>query len=363
MSYECTLCGGKLKNGICTECGMDNRKSDKMYRDALNRGECTEKKLTHVHGENNEVKKYQQPTVNKSRETGKIGTQGTYKGYQYTTSSAKINRGKGENKKGFRLLFLLIFIFGIMFLVYAAEGMDEGRSSYEPVPDYQTEYPTEEFVERILNPEGDLWEQALEPGAYLVGADLPEGEYEMHGEEGSSLQVTDTENGVYFMEDFGTDEGDISGLAQIPLFEGAVVLVDGRAVNFRTENGQTEVMTEKMENPLTETIEIFDEEMVAGIDFEPGTYDLMAAGEDYGTVVYEIKSNGVDYGRSFFVMLASESSETMAEMEDMEEYSTAYRNVVFTEGSVVRAPGFHVKLVPSKEIVSEDYDFFYDKMF
>ena len=27
MKYTCSLCGGKLKDGICTECGMNNQKS------------------------------------------------------------------------------------------------------------------------------------------------------------------------------------------------------------------------------------------------------------------------------------------------------------------------------------------------
>ena len=30
---RCTLCGGKLdSNGICKECGLDNKKNDKNYR-------------------------------------------------------------------------------------------------------------------------------------------------------------------------------------------------------------------------------------------------------------------------------------------------------------------------------------------
>lgn len=31
MKKSCVLCGGKLKDGICTECGMNNRKSDEQY--------------------------------------------------------------------------------------------------------------------------------------------------------------------------------------------------------------------------------------------------------------------------------------------------------------------------------------------
>ena len=39
LKESCSLCGGKLKNGICTECGMDNRKNDSMYKSMLNQGE------------------------------------------------------------------------------------------------------------------------------------------------------------------------------------------------------------------------------------------------------------------------------------------------------------------------------------
>ena len=36
---RCTLCGGKLdSNGICKECGLDNKKNDKNYR--VNQSSC-----------------------------------------------------------------------------------------------------------------------------------------------------------------------------------------------------------------------------------------------------------------------------------------------------------------------------------
>ena len=50
---RCSLCGGKLNsNGICTECGLDNNKSDKNYR--INQSECDHEPLTHVHYGKNE---------------------------------------------------------------------------------------------------------------------------------------------------------------------------------------------------------------------------------------------------------------------------------------------------------------------
>ncbi len=50
LGKRCSLCGGKLNSrGICTECGLDNSKSDKNYR--INRSDCDGMPLTHVHGE------------------------------------------------------------------------------------------------------------------------------------------------------------------------------------------------------------------------------------------------------------------------------------------------------------------------
>ena len=52
---RCTLCGGKLdSHNICTECGLDNNKSEKNYR--INQSNCDELPLTHVHTET-----YQEP--------------------------------------------------------------------------------------------------------------------------------------------------------------------------------------------------------------------------------------------------------------------------------------------------------------
>lgn len=64
---RCSLCGGKLNsNGICTECGLDNNKSDKNYR--INQSECDHEPLTHVHYGKNE-KPEKQPKPNTSRQS------------------------------------------------------------------------------------------------------------------------------------------------------------------------------------------------------------------------------------------------------------------------------------------------------
>ena len=49
---DCSLCGGKLdRNNRCTLCGLDNTKNDSMYKHMINRNECANEPLTHVHEE------------------------------------------------------------------------------------------------------------------------------------------------------------------------------------------------------------------------------------------------------------------------------------------------------------------------
>ena len=65
---RCSLCGGKLNSrGICTECGLDNSKSDKNYR--INRSDCDRMPLTHVHEEKEKTQTGQESRsqVNKSQ--------------------------------------------------------------------------------------------------------------------------------------------------------------------------------------------------------------------------------------------------------------------------------------------------------
>ena len=46
---RCSLCGGRLdSHRVCTECGLDNNKSEKHYH--VNRSSCDGQPLTHVHG-------------------------------------------------------------------------------------------------------------------------------------------------------------------------------------------------------------------------------------------------------------------------------------------------------------------------
>lgn len=82
---RCSLCGGKLNsNGICTECGLDNNKSDKNYR--INQSECDHEPLTHVHYGKNE-KPEKQPKPNTPRQS--------WQGRQKNNNWQQIGPGRG----------------------------------------------------------------------------------------------------------------------------------------------------------------------------------------------------------------------------------------------------------------------------
>lgn len=86
MKKSCTLCGGKLKDGICTECGMDNRKSDEMYQKALNQSDCKNMRLSHVHTDK-KAEPYESPVINQTRRQEK--TQDTRKNLETRRKTAR----------------------------------------------------------------------------------------------------------------------------------------------------------------------------------------------------------------------------------------------------------------------------------
>lgn len=196
----------------------------------------------------------------------------------------------------------------------------------------------------------------------MVGIDMPEGEYTVTGPEGSSFEVHDNTHSIYRREAFGTEEYEIEQAEGIPLFNGALVCVDGmNPVSFVSENAQTQDLENRTPNPVTETVEV-NGTMTAGTDFPAGTYDIEAAGEDFGYITYEVPyedpySEGEQSYYSFGVMMEKNPT------SEYPAYCSVYKNVVLPEGAVVDTEGYLCRLVPSNGIVSEDYDGFYNNLY
>ena len=380
MKYTCSLCGGKLKDGICTECGMNNKKTDAMYQDRLNRSKydhVSMESMSHVHTEEG-IKSYQQPVLNKNRHTGKAKAespgQSTGKApktgagaktfrQQIGTTLFQQQSGSGRYQGTSRAMILVAVI--ILVLVLATTGLSVFRITRETMEgdgttvSYNYEY---DEIQEQLPAQGEHWDSQLPAGMYMVGTDIPEGEYAVTGSEGSSFEVYDSTHSIYRRESFGTEEYEIERAEGIPLFTGTLVCVDGmNPVSFVSENAQTQDLEERTANPVTETIDVSGT-MTAGRDFPAGTYDIQAVGEEFGYVTYEIPytnpyNENEQLYYSFGIMLEKNPA------PEYPAYCSVYKNVVFPEGAVVDAEDYACRLVPSSSIVSEDYGKFYANMY
>lgn len=361
MKKGCRLCGGKLRNGICTECGMDNRKSDEMYNTFLNQDECKSSSLSHVH-KSEQGEPYKASSRNAKFEPKR------YEAKRYTSSSA----GKGKNQSKGKLATIvtvaaLIISVGSFFLENAGDEfsnlLSDTTEEIEIFTDDSEEPATYDpygHIEEELNPVGEHWEQEMEAGMYVVGVDIPEGEYTVTGQQGSMYSVSDKKHYLSDSRSFGEEEGEITSAEGVKLFYGAVICVDGmHPVSFATENAQTQNMLGRMGNPLTERIEVSNKEVTAGVDFPAGTYDIQVVGEEFGVVQYEVPTGNQEdsYPYSFSVLM--EETPT----EEYPNYSSAYKNVVLPEGTVLKAETLTITLTPSPGIITEDYQSFYDNMY
>ncbi len=406
MSRNCRLCGGRLSGGICTECGLDNRKSDEMYQDILNKSSCDGENLTHVHEPDQKEKQrytYGEQTRkstakasytgNRAGETGKsqkkasapprqsAGAGNQRRVENYVPARFNIGRTGYQNfgqKKGASVFLVLVLIFLLVFLIAAGAIKHNSGKSFQHSMEYLEDFDDFDFdydlgedledyvydpyenAQDTLKETGEYWSQQMEPGMYMVGVDIPEGEYRVTGSQGSSFEVHDSANYIVDTVRFGsdTDLGEVDAADGVKLFAGALICVDGKnPVTLASENAQTQEIQARTANPLTETVEV-NGSLTAGKDFPAGTYDMkVKTGDKFGIVFYHIPSvDEEEYPPSFSVMMEANPT------EEYPEYCSLYKNVVLPEGAVIEVEEFTVELVPSQGIVSEDYLAFYSNM-
>ena len=149
-------------------------------------------------------------------------------------------------------------MLGLSMASFIGQATDNGSS----VVNY-------EYVEVLeeLPAQGEHWDNELPAGMYMVGVDIPEGEYVVSGQDGSSFEVHDRTHSIYYQESFGTEEYEIEQAEGVPLFKGALVCVDGmNPVSFASENAQTQALESRISNPLAEAVDATGI-MTAGVDF------------------------------------------------------------------------------------------------
>ncbi len=261
---SCTLCGGRLNsNGVCVECGLDNKKTDAIY--VINKSDCDKKPLTHIHEE-------KQPDWKKP-------------------SPAKSKKVKGNDSYYKKRIILIVsivvgfyLVIGIVAgIIYKISDSNENWIEEEVVMDLPDDPYA--YVTREIPSEGEVYSIELRQGEYVVGAHIPEGIYTCHSAGAyAEIDVEDDENCIWLYE-WVEDGNEI--LEDIRLYEGAKVIVRGISImTFETENAQMDGL-ELPENGLPEGTVYVSDGDVAGIHFLPGVYDI-AAKKGEGQIVINI---------------------------------------------------------------------------
>lgn len=371
---RCSLCGGKLNSsGICTECGLDNSKSDKNYR--INRSDCDGMPLTHVHEEKEKHRPDRKAdhreinhkeTNHKKRDYGK-------QGYRMNESDMTGKKRRKHvqtpditnRRRPLKIVILAIIVIAVLGNLYeehkydieyavgdAVQGVFQDTGDQKTNDTDETDYDHYQYVTREIPKEGESADYELASGNYVAGVEIPEGIYTVTPQDDyDTVQIDDPENSIYLYE---YTEGKKDKIKDIRLYRGAHLTLNCRTtVKLHTDNAQdVEAMeTAGQSNPLTESVDIKGQKtLTAGRDLEPGIYDLsrVSGAGNVDVIIYsdeqeEINSwsqclseDGID-GETFHYLVIPENA-TMEVSEDLK-----------------------IRLTPSEQIASTDYYGFYNR--
>ena len=371
---RCSLCGGKLNSsGICTECGLDNSKSDKNYR--INRSDCDGMPLTHVH---EEKEKYRPDRKADHREINHKET--NHKKRDYGKQGYRMNESDMTGKKRrkhvqtpditnrrrpLKIVILAIIVIAVLGNLYeehkydieyaigdAVQGVFQDTGDQKTNDTDETDYDHYQYVTREIPKEGESADYELASGNYVAGVEIPEGIYTVTPQDDyDTVQIDDPENSIYLYE---YTEGKKDKIEDIRLYKGAHLTLNCKTtVKLHTDNAQdVEAMeTAGQSNPLTESVDIKGQKtLTAGRDLEPGIYDLsrVSGAGNVDVIIYSdeqeeinpwsqgLSEDGID-GETFHYLVIPENA-TLEVSEDLK-----------------------IRLTPSEQIASTDYYGFYNR--
>ncbi len=379
LGKRCYLCGGKLSEGYCQDCGLDNaRRERKTYRlnysatenriksrveeidtwDRRNHDEDTIKQASSMAKRKKSEKTGNYHEVTARQEARKSEHRNDYM-HGYIKPAMKkraVNTVPFSKNQGKTIGVIIVAV--IVFIGFIADfSKDEFNTVNTGSVEVTEPSDPYEFVTRELSDTGEHFENILEPGLYKAGVNLPEGRYEIYLEEGQGdAYIDDYENSIYMWQYFGDDEtaGETKEWNDVRLYEGAVLEVSGNTRLLAvTENGQTDTMA-AVQNPLKEEVALTQgRELIAGKDFPAGVYDFHAISE-WTSISYSIPLN-TDYEDEELNFMNKTKWVTANAIESV------FQNVVLPEGAAVCADDADARMVPSQMIESEDYETYYDE--
>lgn len=319
---KCSLCGGRVVNGRCEECGMPippehtytlRGESAHYHRvngeDVLHRvrptgsrpkvdGYDEEERTAHVHESGSDRHAAPRPAVRTARVEHHI--------------EAPSRRRRSAN-----VAWLIIVV--ALFLILPMLQVLLQREIFSSVSETVPEFSEEQAIEADSNAYDDLrgtvpaagadWDGDLTAGLYTVGQDLPEGTYTIQCAEGNTsidLHIVSDEYGVEIYEDLSSNDYDAidSERDDVSLPAGTVLFLSGNGtLYFHSSNAQVDALpTETAPNPLVGdaayTLSDSDESLylLVGEDLEPGVYDVTCtAGTGYFSFVLPMKNTRTMY--------------------------------------------------------------------
>ena len=371
---RCSLCGGKLNSrGICTECGLDNSKSDKNYR--INRSDCDGMPLTHVH---EEKEKYRPDRKADHREINHKET--NHKKRDYGKQGYRMNESDMTGKKRrkhvqtpditnrrrpLKIVILAIIVITVLGNLYEEHKYDIEYAIGDAVQDVfqdtgdqktndtdETDYDHYQYVTREIPKEGESADYELASGNYVAGVEIPEGIYTVTPQDDyDTVQIDDPENSIYLYE---YTEGKKDKIEDIRLYKGAHLTLNCKTtVKLHTDNAQdVEAMeTAGQSNPLTESVDIKGQKtLTAGRNLEPGIYDLsrVSGAGNVDVIIYSDEQEEIN-------------SWSQGLSEDGIDGETFHYLVIPENATLEVSEDLKIRLTPSEEIASTDYYGFYNR--
>ena len=371
---RCSLCGGKLNSrGICTECGLDNSKSDKNYR--INRSDCDGMPLTHVHEEKEKHRPDRKAdhreinhkeTNHKKRDYGK-------QGYRMNESDMTGKKRRKHvqtpditnRRRPLKIVILAIIVIAVLGNLYeehkydieyavgdAVQGVFQDTGDQKTNDTDETDYDHYQYVTREIPKEGESADYELTSGNYVAGVEIPEGIYTVTPKDDyDTVQIDDPENSIYLYE---YTEGKKDKIEDIRLYKGAHLTLNCRTtVKLHTDNAQdVEAMeTAGQSNPLTESVDIKGQKtLTAGRDLEPGIYDLsrVSGAGNVDVIIYSDEQEEIN-------------SWSQGLSEDGIDGETFHYLVIPENATLEVSEDLKIRLTPSEQIASTDYYGFYNR--
>ena len=308
---KCSLCGGRIVNGRCQECGMPYPEKPRY---------TLRSETAHTHTVNGEEVLHRvRKAAGKSAvyscddvdEQDHIDLEGprSHSGHRPTV--------RQDKRRGGWLVTLIILGLALLPMLFnlvsrAAYHLPDLSTAASTAPEAEAEdvtgqnpYADEDWG---LPAVGEGYGCELSAGFYTVGQQIPEGVYTVTAAEGADLTMLhqDEKNAWYrtslLARSEGEDPDETNQLTNVQLAAGGTLWLDGcGTLQFVSGNAQVDDMAVPTANPLTESAAMIADydnaaELQVGADLAPGTYDVTLL---QGTGILGIETPG-DYNSIYF---------------------------------------------------------------